>query len=79
MPAQHSNTAEIIFASCSKRRPTLTTHKLFREPKRGFRHHYAKRALRPDDFSIAPPQRSGAAPIFTIYGWPLGHGWFIRG
>src|SRR5437879_13821871 len=26
-------TAEIIFASCPKRRPTLTTHKLFREPK----------------------------------------------
>jgi hypothetical protein len=25
MPAQHSNTAEIIFASCSSRRPTLTT------------------------------------------------------
>ena len=70
MPAQHSNTAGIIFASCPGRRPTLMQlYKLFREPKlilgcvphrpdqvhpRGFCHHYAERSLRPGSTSLTP-------------------------
>src|SRR5258708_37604371 len=79
MPAQHSSTAEIIFASCPKRRPTLTTHKLFREPKlnlgdvqrrpdqvhhRGMRRHYAGGFLRPGDSSMHPLPDRRMHPLF---------------
>jgi hypothetical protein len=81
MPAQHSNTAGIIFASGPKRRPTLLQlYKLFREPKlnlgcvphrpdqvhqRGLSHHYAERSLRLDDVIMRL-----LAPVFMFYGWP---------
>src|SRR5882724_1654484 len=78
MPAQHSSTAEIIFASCPKRRPTLTTHKLFREPKLNLGyvqrrpdqvHHRGYAPLRstflaPGPFQYAPPVARWNAPLF---------------